>query len=408
MACRYAAAALEEEDGINEDISQSGVNRVKLFDAGYVYEEYLRLDTVLTSQVLLSEKIAGQAVHDEHLFIITHQAFELWFKQIIFELDSVRDMFTARSVMDERHSLLIISRLSRIVLILKLLVDQFMILESMTPLDFMAFRDILTTASGFQSLQFRLLENKLGIQNTNRVKYNQQHYREAFKDDEAVKRIIASETEPSLFQLVESWLQRTPGLDVASFNFWPKYCHSVGMFLEDKFEIPAKEEKDEAKKESKMAAWKKQKETFESIMDDDMHKSCISRGERRLNHQAFQGALMIALYRDEPRFHQPFQILTLLTDIDSLLTKWRYNHVMIVQRMIGSKTGSGGSSGYLYLRSTVSDRYKVFNDLFNLSTFLLPRPYIPPLTSRMKKRLSVIRADTDIIDQQQDVFEEES
>lgn len=157
----------------------------------------------------------------------------------------------------------------------------------------------------------------------------------------------------------------------------------------------------------KEAAWKKQKETFDSIMDADMHKACVNRGERRLKHEAFQGALMIALYRDEPRFHQPFQILTLLTDIDSLLTKWRYNHVMIVQRMIGSKTGSGGSSGYLYLRSTVSDRYKVFIDLFNLSTFLLPRPYIPPLTNKMKKRLSIIRAERDVIDHQKEMFDDE-
>jgi len=66
-------------------------------------------------------------------------------------------------------------------------------------------------------------------------------------------------------------------------------------------------------------------------------------------------------------------------DIDSLLQKWRYNHVMLVQRMLGSKQGTGGSSGYLYLRTTVSDRYKVFLDLFNLSTWLIPRVYIPPL-----------------------------
>ncbi len=75
-------------------------------------------------------------------------------------------------------------------------------------------------------------------------------------------------------------------------------------------------------------------------------------------------------------------------DIDSLLQKWRYNHVMLVQRMLGNKQGSGGSSGYLYLRTTVSDRYKVFLDLFNLSTWLIPRAYIPPLSAKMVKTLS--------------------
>nr|XP_023018705.1 tryptophan 2,3-dioxygenase-like [Leptinotarsa decemlineata] len=97
---------------------------------------------------------------------------------------------------------------------------------------------------------------------------------------------------------------------------------------------------------------------------------------------------MITFYRDEPRFSQPHQILTLLMDIDSLITKWRYNHMLMVQRMIGAtQLGTGGSSGYQYLRSTLSDRYKVFVDLFNLSTFLIPRSYIPPLDDNMKNHL---------------------
>ncbi|KHJ84414.1 hypothetical protein OESDEN_15872 [Oesophagostomum dentatum] len=101
-----------------------------------------------------------------------------------------------------------------------------------------------------------------------------------------------------------------------------------------------------------------------------------------------KGALMIYFYRDMPRFSQPYQILTYLMDIDSLFTKWRYNHVILVQRMLGSKQGTGGSSGYMYLRSTVSDKYKVFLDLFNLSTWLIPREYIPTLSPRMVKTLS--------------------
>jgi len=145
-------------------------------------------------------------------------------------------------------------------------------------------------------------------------------------------------------------------------------------------------------KKEKTAAYKKQKETFDSILDAKQYEKIREKGERRFTHLAFQGAMMIHLYREEPRFHQPFQILTLLMDIDSLFTKWRYNHVMMVQRMIGSKVGTGGSSGYQYLRATVSDRYKVFLDLFNLSTFLIPRRYLPPLSVRMKRRLSLMQS----------------
>ncbi len=72
-------------------------------------------------------------------------------------------------------------------------------------------------------------------------------------------------------------------------------------------------------------------------------------------------------------------LLTLLVDVDENMTTWRYRHVVMVHRMIGTKIGSGGSSGYHYLRSTLADRYKVFLDLFNISTYLLPRQYIPKL-----------------------------
>lgn len=120
------------------------------------------------------------------------------------------------------------------------------------------------------------------------------------------------------------------------------------------------------------------KEVYESIFNPNVHAALVSRGERRFSHKALQGAIMITFYRDEPRFSQPHQILMLLMDIDSLITKWRCeqdvttifvyayntffadNHVIMVQRMIGSsQLGTGGSSGYQYLRSTL--RYVTVN-----------------------------------------------
>ena len=348
MACPYYSGT-GFAVGDTSDDHQKGKN--KATQGKNNYGTYLQLDPLLNCQVLQSDA-HNKPVHDEHLFIITHQAYELWFKQILFEVDSVRKLFTEAPVLDESKTLLIISRMNRVVMILKLLADQFHILETMTPLDFMDFRGYLDPASGFQSLQFRLLENKLGVRQDNRVKYNQKHYKEVFHDRASCGQIDQSVDEPSLLDVVE-------------------------------------EETDPKDKEEKMADYRKQMDTYESVADVDIYNSYIARGERRLSHLAFQGAMMISLYRDEPRFHQPFQILTLLMDLDSYLTKWRYNHVMLVQRMIGSKVGTGGSSGYQYLRSTVSDRYKVFLDLFNLSTFLIPRDYIPPLTANMKQRLSI-------------------
>lgn len=101
----------------------------------------------------------------------------------------------------------------------------------MTPLDFMDFRNYLSPASGFQSLQFRLLENKLGLKIENRNKYNQA-YSKIFADDpHALERIEASEKEPSLSDLVQKWLARTPGLESHGFDFWGKFKDSVDQFL---------------------------------------------------------------------------------------------------------------------------------------------------------------------------------
>ncbi|XP_043669023.1 tryptophan 2,3-dioxygenase isoform X2 [Vespula pensylvanica] len=388
---------------ITDDQSQEGTQLTK--GPGLLYGEYLHLDKILSAQRLLSAEY-NEEVHDEHLFIVTHQAYELWFKQIIYELDSVRSLFTSDSnvynttnhtskiqngvhILNESRTLEILRRLNRIVLILKLLVDQVSILETMTPLDFMAFRDYLCPASGFQSLQFRLLENKLGVKQEHRVRYNQNYTRVFGRDPKAIEEIKRSEEDPSLSCLVQRWLARTPGLESYDFDFWGKYKRAVERMLFEQ-EQTAQEQSEEQMKVYLTSNVRSRQAIFETIFNESLHNALVSRGERRFSYAALQGAVMITLYRDEPRFSQPHQILTALMDIDSLITKWRYNHVIMVQRMIGSQQlGTGGSSGYQYLKSTLSDRYKVFLDLFNLSTFLIPRHLIPPLTKQMKTRLSI-------------------
>ncbi|XP_076641407.1 tryptophan 2,3-dioxygenase vermilion isoform X1 [Halictus rubicundus] len=402
MACPLSDAITEDRDQENGQLTEG---------PGMLYGEYLRLDKILTAQRLLSAEYSKE-VHDEHLFIITHQAYELWFKQIIYELDTVRTVFNSEpstydpalngtsnnrssqnnrlpQVLNESRTLEILKRLNRIVLILKLLVEQVTILETMTPLDFMAFRDYLCPASGFQSLQFRLLENKLGVKQEHRVKYNQSYTRAFGRDPKAIEAIKRSEEEPSLSCLIQGWLARTPGLESHDFDFWGKYKRSVEKLLAEQ-EQYARKQTTEQLKNYYLSTVRSRQAAFETIFNESLHNALVSRGERKFVYRAFQGAVMITLYRDEPRFSQPHQILTALMDIDSLITKWRYNHVLMVQRMIGSQQlGTGGSSGYQYLKSTLSDRYKVFLDLFNLSTFLIPRHMIPPLSKQMKTKLSI-------------------
>lgn len=153
-------------------------------------------------------------------------------------------------VVDERRMLEIIKRMGRCCKIMKvkrirficcshltipvlqLLVEQVSILETMSPVDFFDFRDYLSTGSGFQSLQFRLLENKLGVKQENRVKYNQSNYRRVFDDiPGASEQLEESETSPSLSQCIESWLERTPGLEEDGFNFPEKFSKVVEQLL---------------------------------------------------------------------------------------------------------------------------------------------------------------------------------
>lgn len=400
MACPYfersaPIRAVDKHNTEQNEIDSNGVNGGELpvsdemvtslkMANEITYASYLKIDDLISCQQRVTN------MHDEHLFIVTHQAFELWFKQIIFEVDSVREILASDHV-DESKMLTINNRLERCVLIVKLLSEQFQILETMTPHDFMDFRIHLGSSSGFQSHQFRLLENKLGVVEANRIKYNKRSYREVFRGDKQKDQELEdSLKEMSLFRLIERWLERTPGLSKNDYDFWARYEIAVDQYLTEEFLLPSEIETDPYLKKTRTEEYLKEKNTFDGLFNQVQYAQELRRHDRRMTYQAFQGAMMISCYRDEPRFHQPFQILKLLMDMDSFFTKWRYNHAVMVQRMIGAKMGTGGSSGYHYLRSTVSDRYKIFLDLFLVSNYLIPRAYLPALSGVMKRRLSIM------------------
>lgn len=213
MSCPYARFSEDEVDPLTailslnkttSDSHQSELKRLPSSEQLVNYRNYLNLDSILNAQVLLSSKDEGKekGIHDEHLFIVTHQAFELWFKQILWEIDSLRLIFEGQTI-DETEMFVSVNRLQRCVQILKLLCDQISILETMTPLDFMEFRSYLSPASGFQSLQFRLLENKLGLTEKSRVVYNQNSYKNAFPAMDEKSALMDSLEQPTLLNLIE-------------------------------------------------------------------------------------------------------------------------------------------------------------------------------------------------------------
>jgi len=348
------------------------------------YSKYLQLDKILEGQNPLSN-ISGKPIHDETLFIIIHQIYELWFKQIIHEIDSVINYFSNPSI-KETNINTVVSRLNRINDIQKIALSQIDILKSMTPMDFLEFRDLLNPASGFQSAQFRIIENSLGLKKENRLKFSKHSYKDFLSKPE--KELVEKyEDTKSIFDLVENWLERTPFLESEEFNFWESYKTAIRQMLDHDMEIINENSNlDSESKDEQIENYKKIYKNYDSLFDETEYNKLISNNSKRLSQKASLAALFIMLYRDEPILQAPFRLLTKLIDIDQSLNSWRYNHALLAQRMIGTKIGSGGSSGSKYLTKTL-EKHSIFDDYANLSTYLIPKSALPKLPETLKNKL---------------------
>lgn len=349
---------------------------------GLYYHDYLQLDRLLSSQELESAK-AGEAMHDEMLFIIVHQAYELWFKQILWELDDVMAALSA-TVFNEHDTGRVVSRLRRITAIQQLLLTQIDVLETMTPMDFLDFRNHLVPASGFQSVQFRLIENRLGVRPEDRLLFEGAPYTHRLQPDHR-REVEAAESEVSLHDAVDRWLGRTPFLD--GFDFWDVYAESVrSMLAEDRAVIAANPNLGDDEREDQLRSFDRTTAQFEAALDPDTHAELMESGARRLSFRAFLAALFISLYRDEPALQEPYRLLELLVDVDEGFTTWRYRHALMVQRMIGAKIGTGGSAGSKYLLR-LAERNRAFPDLLVLPTYLVPRSARPRLPADLADQM---------------------
>ncbi|MGH9246667.1 MAG: tryptophan 2,3-dioxygenase family protein, partial [Acidimicrobiales bacterium] len=339
------------------------------------------LDRLLAAQELESAR-HGAPAHDELLFVIVHQAYELWFKQILHELDAVQAIFAG--VVADKDMLRAVGYLQRMGQIERLLVEQIDVLETMTPLDFLDFRDFLVPASGFQSFQFRLIENRLGVPPPARPLIEGAGYTTRFSAEH--RRLLEeSERQPTLFDRVQSWLERTPFLTLADFDFWRAYRTRVMASLDAERRLIEDDPRlDDEERAARLKAFDRSVTHFDGLFDAAKYEDHDPGYRPRLSHKAFEAALLINLYRDEPILQLPFRILTGLMDLDEGLTNWRYRHALMVRRMIGARVGTGGTSGYHYLRQA-AERSRVFSDLFAVSTFLLPRSQIPPLPPEVER-----------------------
>jgi tryptophan 2,3-dioxygenase len=257
------------------------MGRVTHDEEGLSYATYLRVPELLALQELRSDPPA----HDELLFIVVHQVYELWFKELVFELVTVRDRMFGGDVAMTLHLLQRAHEIERV------LVEQVSVLESMSPQDFLAFRSKLAPASGFQSVQFREMEFVSGLKDERLL----EHLGEGEEERARLRRRL---DEPTL---------------------WDGFCsllEAAGLPMPP---------------------------------DDE---------ERRR-------ASLVEMTRDHPEL---FAVSEGLLTHDELFSLWRLRHVLMVERQIGSKTGTGGSSGSTYLRTTLDRRF--FPELWELRSHL--------------------------------------
>jgi tryptophan 2,3-dioxygenase len=348
------------------------------------YADYLKLGTLLSLQDPESNR-RGKPAHDEMLFIVIHQAYELWFRQILYELDLIQDIFGGR-VVDDAELGRAVNAAERIVRIEQLLVAQVDILETMTPMDFLEFRDLLMPASGFQSEQFRLLEIRLGLKREERLPFNDASY-DASLGEPARARVRAAEARPSLREQVDAWLSRTPFVDHGGFHFRDAYARALEeMLAHDMKQITDHPHLSQAEKDVQLASLQKSRAMFDGLLDDARYEELRAQGAWTFSRRALQAALFLFLYRDEPAASAAFRMLKALMDMDETLALWRLRHALMVSRMLGRKVGTGGSSGYDYLRAT-AEKHRAYNDLFAIATFLIPRSALPPLPEDVRRAM---------------------
>ena len=339
------------------------------------YSDYIELDKILNSQHPRSFETLEEG-NDEMLFIIIHQVYELWFKQILFELDLVRHIFIRDRINDNSDDLSkVVQKLKRTGKILELINQQVSVLETMTALDFLEFRNVLLPASGFQSKQFRLIEAKLGLKMEQR--YKKEYYRATRRgslsetDMQDVERV---ENEPALKEMIVRWLERMPYLDE---QYWNEYNQTSEPTRTDRHKF-----------------WADYREAYQNSLSGnetarlaEFDKVFFEEGRGNVPPAAMRAALFITLYRNLPIFHLPFELLNTLSEIDELLSNWRYRHFMMVRRMIGLRVGTGGTSGAGYLEGTLSQHY-AFREITEVATFLIERSNRPMLPNALRQKAS--------------------
>lgn len=351
------------------------------------YWDYLGIEQLLSLQDGLPDGEEPSA--DELHFIIVHQVFELWFKLVLSELRLARDAVSAELVPEE-HIPKVVRHLQRVGKVFEHTMSQWAVMETLTPQDFLAFRDKLVPASGFQSVQLRELEILLGLDPAQReasgfgdpIRVIQNLADGSPGGVHAKAKLAAALAEPSLADAINEWVYRTPiqgsqprdAQDATVVEtFISGYVKAQGEHLENQARIYGRQGTlTEEQARERLQHTLKDTEDFLRATD-------IAQDKRAVRSRIRCSVLFIESYRELPLLAWPRTLLDEIVDLEELLILFRTRHVRMVERVIGRRLGTGGSSGVDYLEETL--KYRIFTDLWTVRTILLPRTALPKLES---------------------------
>lgn len=354
------------------------------------YWEYIKIEEILSLQNGLSASEAD-LTNDEVMFITIHQIDELWFKLALRELVSVRNLFAAKHV-PEQSLASAVRGLRRTVLLFKQVATHFELMETLTTRDYLAFRDKLYPASGFQSAQLREIEILMGLDASERIPLGHEGYLRALQhpdgsESPASRRVQARlEDRPSLREALNEWLYRTPihgsmpddpadeqNMQAAVDAFLHAHVDEI-----EKTRVQAiADALTDHDRERLDARYRREIDSARAfLLAEDVEPP-----EDRRQRVRIRAALMfIESYRELPLLAWPREILDSIVALEQSFLIFRQRHARMVERVIGRRTGTGGSAGVDYLDQTAL-RYRVFRDVWAVRTLLLRESALPPLSN---------------------------
>ena len=350
------------------------------------YWDYIRVEDLLDLQRGIDDDPAALS-NEEVLFIVVHQVDELWFKLILRELAAVRTLLAAPFVPETRLSDAV-RRVRRAELLFRKAADHFEVMETLSTRDYLAFRDKLSPASGFQSAQMREIEILLGLAAEDRIPLgNQRSFLEALENPDgtpspAYERVRARmEDRPTLKAAVRAWLARTPigGVPHDHAEAPARLASFVDGYLE-----AYRRHVDELSAQAKVDARTPEDADRLARRYEDEYQGAarflraldVAEDERAFTARVRAAVVFLESYRELPLLAWPRELVDGLVALEQACVVFRQRHARMVERIIGRRTGTGGSAGVAYLDETAL-RYRVFDDLWAARTILLPRRALP-------------------------------